>query len=126
MMADDINEPYMLYDTKERAFVSFKEYASRKSANRVADQKNQEYGAHRYQPEKYSDIIGRSMKGIDEEPSAGSMRRPMGGGRGEGPSKGNLLHEMNPQKLYKKGGKVSASSRADGIAQRGKTKGRVV
>lgn len=27
--------------------------------------------------------------------------------------------------LYKKGGKVSASSRADGIAQRGKTKGRM-
>ena len=40
---------------------------------------------------------------------------------------GSLLHEMNPQKLYKKGGAVkSASSRADGIAQRGKTKGRMV
>jgi len=45
-----------------------------------------------------------------------------GGGRGTGA--GSLLHEMNPQKLYKKGGKVkSASSRADGIAQRGKTRG---
>ena len=32
--------------------------------------------------------------------------------------------EENPQKLFKKGGKVkSASSRADGIAQRGKTRG---
>jgi len=29
-------------------------------------------------------------------------------------------------KNYKKGGKVSASSRADGIAKRGKTKGRIV
>ena len=44
-----------------------------------------------------------------------------GGGGGGG---GSLLHEMNPQKLYKKGGAVkSASSRADGIAQRGKTRG---
>ena len=35
--------------------------------------------------------------------------------------------EENPQKLFKKGGKVkSASSRADGIAQRGKTRGKMV
>jgi len=38
-----------------------------------------------------------------------------------------MATESNPQKLFKKGGKVkSASSRADGIAQRGKTKGRMV
>jgi hypothetical protein len=50
-----------------------------------------------------------------------------GGGRGEGTSAGSLLRQMNPQKLYKKGGKVSsASSRGDGCAQRGKTKGRMV
>ncbi len=47
------------------------------------------------------------------------------GGRGTGA--GSLLREMNPQKMYKKGGAVrSASSRADGIAQRGKTRGRMV
>ena len=35
--------------------------------------------------------------------------------------------EENSQKLFKKGGKVkSASSRADGIAQRGKTRGKMV
>jgi len=34
--------------------------------------------------------------------------------------------EENPQRLFKKGGKVkSASARADGIAQRGKTRGRM-
>lgn len=34
--------------------------------------------------------------------------------------------EENPQRLFKKGGKVkSASSRADGIAQRGKTRGKI-
>ena len=32
----------------------------------------------------------------------------------------------NRQAEYKKGGKVTASSRADGIAQRGRTKGRVL
>ena len=37
-----------------------------------------------------------------------------------------MLREMNPQKLYKKGGMISASKRGDGIAQRGKTKGRMV
>jgi hypothetical protein len=38
-----------------------------------------------------------------------------------------LYSSETSQKLYKKGGKVSsASSRADGIAQRGKTKGKMV
>jgi hypothetical protein len=47
-----------------------------------------------------------------------------GGGGGGG---GSLLHEMNPQRLYKKGGSVkSASARADGCAQRGKTRGKMV
>lgn len=122
-MADHTNEPYMLYDTKERAFVSQKEYASRNSATRVAERKNQEYGAHRYQAEKYSDIINRQM--------------PKGGGGSGGVSVPNtremqLGADLDPKAMmkrdgYKKGGKVlSASSRADGCAQRGKTKGRMV
>jgi hypothetical protein len=37
----------------------------------------------------------------------------------------NNLSEQDEQKSMKKGGKVSASSRADGIAQKGKTKGRI-
>ena len=50
----------------------------------------------------------------------------LGGGSGAS-SSGSLLREMNPQKLYKKGGTVrSASARADGIAQRGKTRGRMI
>ena len=35
------------------------------------------------------------------------------------------LEEVNEPKGFKKGGKVTASSRADGIAQRGKTRGRM-
>ena len=51
-------------------------------------------------------------------------QKPSGGGRGEGTGAGSLLHQMNPQKLMKKGG--TTSSRGDGCAQRGKTKGRMV
>ena len=37
-----------------------------------------------------------------------------------------LNDAVNSNKEYKKGGQVSASSRADGIAKRGKTKGRII
>ena len=36
------------------------------------------------------------------------------------------LPPMKPKPMYKKGGVVSASSRADGIAARGKTRGRII
>jgi hypothetical protein len=36
-----------------------------------------------------------------------------------------LLGKVHEDRGLKKGGKVSASKRADGIAQRGKTKGRM-
>ena len=49
-------------------------------------------------------------------------RLPSGGGGGGGVPKIN----RDITKNMKKGGKVSASSRADGIAQRGKTKGRMI
>jgi hypothetical protein len=38
----------------------------------------------------------------------------------------NNLSEQNEQKSMKKGGKVSASSRADGCCVKGKTKGRMI
>jgi hypothetical protein len=37
-----------------------------------------------------------------------------------------MMGSNMPKPKLKAGGKVSASSRADGIAQRGKTKGRIV
>jgi hypothetical protein len=58
------------------------------------------------------------------EAEAEPAQKPSGGGRGEGTGAGSLLHQMNPQKLMKKGG--TASSRGDGCCQRGKTKGRMV
>jgi len=56
------------------------------------------------------------MKEILDKPKSG------GGGGGSG------IPKVGPKKPtdMKKGGKVSASSRADGCAQRGKTKGRMV
>ena len=67
---------------------------------------------------------------VTEYPAVDEVeRRPTAqarGGRGESGA-GSLLREMNPQKVYKKGGAVkSASARADGVAQRGKTRGRMV
>ena len=52
----------------------------------------------------------------------GRLPKPSGGGGGSGGIK-SMKYEP---KTFKSGGKVSASSRADGIAQRGKTKGRIV
>jgi hypothetical protein len=40
------------------------------------------------------------------DPKSGKWA-PIGGGKGEGTGAGNLLHQMNPQKLYKKGGRIS-------------------
>jgi len=69
---------------------------------------------------KSSPLIAKAeierMKEILDKPRSG------GGGGGSG---GVKSMKYEPIK-YAKGGKVSASSRADGIAQRGKTKGRIV
>lgn len=64
---------------------------------------------------------------VTEYPAVDEVeRRPTAqgrGGRSEGISGGSLLRQMNPQKLYKTGGRVrTASQRADGIAIRGKTR----
>lgn len=118
----DKDEAFRLYDTKERAFVSNKEYASRTTATRAAERRNQEYGAHRYSAEKYSDIVGRNT------PKSGGGS----GGAASDTREMQLGSELDPKAAmkragYKKGGAVnSASARADGVAQRGKTKGRIV
>ena len=110
-MADE-KEAYRLYDNKERAFVNMKEYKSESSANKAAERRNQDFGGSRYSAEKYSDVVSRNT--------------PKSGGGGGGFS-GHMADPSAVKSLvpnYKKGGKVSsASSRADGIAQRGKTRG---
>ena len=122
-MADSA-EPYRLYDTQTKAFVSQKEYASQKTATQAAERRNQEYGAHRYSAEKYSDVVNRNTP----KPSSSGGARGGGGGGGLGalgvmrpgmsPSADNLLN-------LSKGG-MTASKRADGCAIRGKTRGKMV
>ena len=104
----DENEPYRLYDNKERAFVSQKEYASEATANKTAERKNLEHGSHRYSAEKYSDVVQRNT--------------PTSGGGGAMPKSNRDI-----TKNYKSGGMVSsASKRADGCCIKGKTKGKMV
>jgi hypothetical protein len=63
--------------------------------------------------------IERMKEALDKSSKSG------GGGGGSGGAGGVKSMKYEPVK-YAKGGKVNASSRADGIAQRGKTKGRIV
>ena len=81
--------------------------------------------------------IGRAMrdKYMAQQAAESMMRRPVTPDR---PDAEDLMRRMPrpPDEVYKKGGKVkkykgggsvsSASKRADGIAQRGKTRGRFV
>jgi hypothetical protein len=53
------------------------------------------------------------------------LNKPKGGGGGSGGVGGMKSMKYEPVK-YAKGGKVSASSRADGCAIKGKTRGRIV
>ncbi len=59
------------------------------------------------------EAINQMKQMLNMAGAAGDLEKGMMGGRMKKPS-------------YKAGGKVSASSRADGIAQRGKTRGRIV
>ena len=101
--------------------------AIKEKKERKADPLYDERKAARAEAEKGA--VTKMVGGVKvtEYPSVDPVeRRPTAqvrGGRGEGGGAGSLLHEMNPQKLMKKGGKVkSASARADGIAIRGKTR----
>jgi hypothetical protein len=117
-MADE-NEPYRLYDNKSRAFVNQKEYASESTANKAAERRNLEFGSSRYSAEKYSDVVRRNTPKPSSMTGGGGRAGNLNidGGMGVGsPSLDNPIKQA-------KGG--MASSRADGVAQRGKTKGRI-
>jgi len=115
-------------EAKQRA--AEKRQAAKEAKERKADPLYDERKAARTEAEKGA--VTKMVGGVKvtEYPSVDPVeRRPTAqvrGGRGEGGGAGSLLREMNPQKLYKKGGMISASKRGDGIAQRGKTKGRMV
>lgn len=100
------------------------EKAQEKARSRAAE--NAEY-ADKRQPK--SDLIRQAelakMKEILNMPKGGA-KGPSGGGGGGAGGIGGKLSNRDLTRAYKKGGKVSASSRADGCCQRGKTKGRMV
>ena len=82
-----------------------------------------------YESEKqYRDSIrGKNYATPDIEDKLEEIRRsmkPSGGGGGESTARPKVMKKGGKVKKMSKGG--SASSRADGIAQRGKTKGRFV
>lgn len=119
-----------LEDIKNRGYVLPKEGGKGKKYWTAVDSPRTNYpeGQRMIRVERSAVSPDFAVRAADVElhdPKTGTWGR-LGGGSG-GASAGSLLREMNPQKLYKKGGAVkSASSRADGIAQRGKTRGKIV
>jgi hypothetical protein len=92
------SEAFRLYDNKEKAFVNQKNYVSESSANKVAENKNKDFGSHRYSAEKYSDIV--RMKTPPQPSTSGGG----GGGMASGATK-NLIDPDSPLNR-KKGGTV--------------------
>ena len=109
-MEEDNSQKYGVWDTKERSWVRNKEFDSLKGASRAVDRLDNQYGASRYTAKPLT-------------PSSSGSGGMGGGAMGTGKGQDTIQHTLNPLKLSK-GGK--ASSRADGIAQRGKTKGRTI
>jgi hypothetical protein len=64
-----------------------------------------------------SSSLGKSLRDAVSVPIGGGTLAPAKVGKGYG---------VSWSKKFNKGGKVSASKRADGIAQRGKTKGKYI
>ena len=94
---------------------------------------------HNYEPSIYTKALGPSKEEKAEERRRADeralapyerkekeMRRRggKGGGGGMNPADIEKVPGKRPLK-FKSGGKVSASKRADGIAQRGKTRGKI-
>jgi len=114
---------YLIQDTKTGTYKNYEGYSTASRARNAADKLDNDYGAYRYRVVPYS----KATEGSFEQPKA----------KRENPNLFEMSDakraELTPAQLnkygsdatFKKGGKVSsASSRADGIAQRGKTKGR--
>jgi len=70
-------------------------------------------------------IVGESVSAKDSGPKDdGAVEASFRQVKEESPEAGEMATHYKPDN-YKSGGKVSASRRADGIAQRGKTRGKV-
>ena len=137
-MADDATR-YKLYDRVEKVYVG-SDYTDRKRARSAADKKDNEYGSIRYavDPVTYKDGAWRGRNDQATAVRGGhALADRLGVGVKSGGGSGGVSDtrevqlgaDLDPKTMmkregYKKGG--TASSRGDGCAQRGKTKGRMV
>ena len=101
---------YHVYDRQTGERANNTEYTSRTGARRARDKLDNKYGGYRYHVKP-------------AETSTGGGRGGMGGGGGGMFPDTEKVPGKRPLKM-KSGG--SASARADGIAKKGKTKGRMV
>ena len=101
---------YHVYDRQTGERANKTEYKSRAGARRAVDKLDNEYGGYRYHVKP-------------AETSTGGGRGGMGGGGGGMFPDTEKVPGKRPLKM-KSGG--SASARADGIAKKGKTRGKMV
>ena len=104
---------YHVYDRQTGERANKTEYKSRAGARRAVDKLDNDYGGYRYHVKP-------------AETSTGGGRGGMGGGGGMNPIDLERLPGKRPLKMKAGGSVSSASKRADGIAIKGKTKGRFV
>ena len=99
-----------------------------KKAEKVKqDNEKAKADAHRMAEEQRAKVEAERPRTYAERlQDMGRLPKPSGGGGGGGMG-GNKLSNRDLTRAYKSGGKVSsASKRADGIAVKGKTKGKMV
>jgi hypothetical protein len=115
-MEEKENTPkYHVYDRQTGERANNTEYKSRMGARRARDKLDNEYGGYRYHVKPAETSTGGGRGGMG------------GGGGGMNPIDLERVPGKRPLKM-KAGGSVksSASKRADGIAVKGKTRGKMV
>ena len=128
-MADDVDKPerYLIQDTKTGIYKNYDGYSTASRARNAVDKLDNAYGGYRYKVVPYSKATAGSFENPNASKSVTSSTRG-GSGRAanmnmEGGMKPGQSPSLDNPIMQAKGGSVS--SRGDGIAQRGKTKGRM-
>ena len=115
MEEKESTQKYHVYDRQTGERANKTEYKNRAGARRAVDRLDNEYGGYRYQVKPAETSTGGGRGGMG------------GGGGGMNPIDLERLPGKRPLKM-KAGGSVksSASKRADGMAKKGKTRGKMV
>ena len=121
MEENESTPKYHVYDRKTGERANNTEYKNKSRARRAVDRLDNEYGAYRY----YVQQAETPTKGMGSSVGGGGGMRSGGGGTGGGGMNPVDVEKVPGKRQLKmaKGGFVRA---ADGIAKRGKTKGRMV